>query len=73
MKVEEAAVGKAAAVEQKGDVKHIDITNSNTSYTTPKAPPCRFFMKIGKCRFGEKCKFTSYTTNKQTRKEKGFP
>eukprot|EP00975_Prorocentrum_lima_P010233 2179357-Prorocentrum_lima.AAC.1 len=53
--VEEAALGNVAAVEQKGGVKHVDITNINTSYTTPKAPPCRFFIKAGKCRFGEKC------------------
>eukprot|EP00975_Prorocentrum_lima_P059785 12536704-Prorocentrum_lima.AAC.1 len=50
-KVEEAALGNVAAVEQKGDARHIDNINSNTSYTTPKAPPCRFFMKAGKCRF----------------------
>eukprot|EP00975_Prorocentrum_lima_P061817 12882115-Prorocentrum_lima.AAC.1 len=48
-KVDEAAMGNAAAVEQKGDARKIDITNSNTSYTTPKAPPCRFFMKTGRC------------------------
>eukprot|EP00975_Prorocentrum_lima_P012995 2759373-Prorocentrum_lima.AAC.1 len=48
-KVEEAALGNVAAVEQKGYVRNLDITNINTSYTTPKAPPCRFFMKIGRC------------------------
>eukprot|EP00975_Prorocentrum_lima_P056032 11745928-Prorocentrum_lima.AAC.1 len=30
-KVEEAALGNVAAVEQKGDVRKRDITNSNTS------------------------------------------
>eukprot|EP00975_Prorocentrum_lima_P022106 4653475-Prorocentrum_lima.AAC.1 len=39
-KVEEAALGNIAAVEQKGDVGNKDITNSNASYTTPKAAPC---------------------------------
>eukprot|EP00975_Prorocentrum_lima_P059374 12447666-Prorocentrum_lima.AAC.1 len=52
--VEEAALGNVAAVEQKGDVRKRYVTTSNTSYTTPKAPPCRFSMKIGRCRFGEK-------------------
>eukprot|EP00975_Prorocentrum_lima_P010598 2249982-Prorocentrum_lima.AAC.1 len=48
-KVEEAALENVAAVEQKGYVRTIDNTNNNTSYTTPKAPPSRFFMKAGKC------------------------
>eukprot|EP00975_Prorocentrum_lima_P005774 1250237-Prorocentrum_lima.AAC.1 len=48
-KAEEAALGNVAAVEQKGERRNIDIINSNTSYTTPKAPPCRFSMKTGKC------------------------
>eukprot|EP00975_Prorocentrum_lima_P017523 3702677-Prorocentrum_lima.AAC.1 len=60
MEVEEAALGNVAAVERKGDMKKkiipIAHTNSNTSYTTPKAPPCKFYLKTGKCRFGERCK-----------------
>eukprot|EP00975_Prorocentrum_lima_P056103 11763639-Prorocentrum_lima.AAC.1 len=34
-KVEEAALGNVAAVEQKGDARNIDITHSNTSYPKP--------------------------------------
>eukprot|EP00975_Prorocentrum_lima_P013863 2945676-Prorocentrum_lima.AAC.1 len=45
--VEEAALGNVAAVEQRGDVRPMDNTGSNTSYTTPKAPPCRFYLKTG--------------------------
>eukprot|EP00975_Prorocentrum_lima_P053006 11113076-Prorocentrum_lima.AAC.1 len=37
--VEEAALESVAAVEQKGDARERDTTKSNTSYTTPKAPP----------------------------------
>eukprot|EP00975_Prorocentrum_lima_P026167 5500233-Prorocentrum_lima.AAC.1 len=48
-KVEKAAMGNVAAVEQKGDVREIDITNSNTSCTTPEVPHCRLFMKTGRC------------------------
>eukprot|EP00975_Prorocentrum_lima_P050055 10481169-Prorocentrum_lima.AAC.1 len=47
-KVEEAALENVAAVEPKRDVRKIDITHINTSYTTPTAPPCRLFMKTGR-------------------------
>eukprot|EP00975_Prorocentrum_lima_P030408 6375308-Prorocentrum_lima.AAC.1 len=60
-KVGEAALGNVAAVDQKGDMRKMNNTNSNTSYTIPKAPPCKFFMRTGKCRCGEKCKFAHDT------------
>eukprot|EP00975_Prorocentrum_lima_P052926 11095496-Prorocentrum_lima.AAC.1 len=44
-KVEEAVPGNVAAVERKGDMEKEDNANTNTSYTKPKPPPCRFFTK----------------------------
>eukprot|EP00975_Prorocentrum_lima_P017393 3673831-Prorocentrum_lima.AAC.1 len=56
-KAEEVALGNAAAVERKGDMRRNDNTHSKHSYTKTKAPPCRLYLKTGKCRFGEQCKF----------------
>eukprot|EP00975_Prorocentrum_lima_P033592 7049872-Prorocentrum_lima.AAC.1 len=44
---EEAPPGNSADVERKGGMQKNDTTNTNTSYTTPKAPPCRSYQKTG--------------------------
>eukprot|EP00975_Prorocentrum_lima_P027141 5705059-Prorocentrum_lima.AAC.1 len=43
--VEEAVLFNAADVERKGGMTRDDNANTNTSYTQPKPPPCRFYMK----------------------------
>eukprot|EP00975_Prorocentrum_lima_P069873 12928814-Prorocentrum_lima.AAC.1 len=55
LKVEEAALGNSAAVERSGDMRKNDNKDINTTHTKPKTQTCKFFMKIGRCRSGERC------------------